>query len=103
LFQPVKERFWVNSEPLAELNKTVTPVTSAVQWTLKNLDSGSRTGHFRDRPRRNDVGGLLQEALLFTNSFAVTKYTINSGIIEQLKIYNSVDVRIDSIDREFVL
>jgi len=40
-------------EPLAELNKTVTPVTSAVQWTLKNLDSGLR---------RNDVEGLLQEA-----------------------------------------
>ncbi len=54
----------VNPEPLAELNKTVTPVTSAVQWPLKNLDSGSRTGHFRDRPRRNDVEGLLQEALL---------------------------------------
>jgi hypothetical protein len=42
-------------EPLAELNKTVTPVTSAVQWTLKNLDSGLR---------RNDVEGLLQEAHL---------------------------------------
>jgi len=40
-------------EPLAELNKTVTPVTSAVQWTLQNLDSGLR---------RNDVEGLLQEA-----------------------------------------
>ncbi|MGA7640720.1 MAG: hypothetical protein WBW56_00825, partial [Syntrophobacteraceae bacterium] len=53
-----------NLEPLAELNKTFTPVTSAVQWTLKNLDSGSQTGHFRDRPRRNDVEGLLQEALL---------------------------------------
>jgi hypothetical protein len=37
-------------------------MTSAVQWTLKNLDAGSRTGHFRDRPRRNDVEGLLQEA-----------------------------------------
>ena len=45
----------VNPEPLAELNKTVTPVTSAVQWTLKNLDSGLR---------RNDVEGLLQEALM---------------------------------------
>jgi hypothetical protein len=44
-----------NCEPLAELNKTVTPVTSAVQWTLKNLDSGLR---------RNDVEGLLQEALV---------------------------------------
>jgi len=52
----------LTGEPLAELNKTVTPVTSAVQWTLKNLDSGSRTGHFRDRPHRNDVEGLLQEA-----------------------------------------
>ncbi len=34
------------SEPLAELNKIVTPVTSEVQKTLKNLDSGLR---------RNDV------------------------------------------------
>jgi hypothetical protein len=41
-------------EPLAELNKTVTPVTSGVHKTLKNLDSGFR---------RNDVEGLLQEAL----------------------------------------
>ena len=40
-------------EPLAELNKTVTPVTSEVQKTLKNLDSGLR---------RNDVEELLQEA-----------------------------------------
>jgi hypothetical protein len=41
-------------EPLAKLNKTVTPVTSEVQKTLKNLDSGLR---------RNDVEVLLQEAL----------------------------------------
>ena len=40
-------------EPLAKLNKTVTPVTSGVQKTLKNLDSGFR---------RNDVEELLQEA-----------------------------------------
>jgi hypothetical protein len=40
-------------EPLAKLNKTVTPVTSEVQKTLKNLDSGLR---------RNDVEVLLQEA-----------------------------------------
>jgi len=39
-------------EPLAELNKTAAPVTSAVQWTKKNLDSGLR---------RNDFEGLLQE------------------------------------------
>ena len=32
----------VISEPLAELNKIVTPVTSEVQKTLKNLDSGLR-------------------------------------------------------------
>ncbi|MGP0045321.1 MAG: hypothetical protein ACLPVJ_11000, partial [Syntrophobacteraceae bacterium] len=54
-FNPVNPANPVNPEPLAELNKTVTPVTSAVQWTLKNLDSGLR---------RNDVEGLLQEALL---------------------------------------
>jgi hypothetical protein len=42
------------NEPLAELNKTVTSVTSGGQKTSKNLDSGFR---------RNDVEGLLQEAL----------------------------------------
>jgi hypothetical protein len=45
----------VNPEPLAKLNKTFTPGTSGAQKTLKNLDSGFR---------RNDVEGLLQEALL---------------------------------------
>jgi hypothetical protein len=45
--------FCFSVEPLAELNKTVVPVTSVIQMTLKNLDSGLR---------RNDVAGLLQEA-----------------------------------------
>jgi hypothetical protein len=53
----------VNPEPLAKLDKTVTPVISGVWKTLKNLDSGPRTRHFRGRLRRNDVEGLLQEAL----------------------------------------
>ncbi len=39
----------VNPEPLAELNKTVTPVTSAVQWPLKNLDSGLNPHYVRIR------------------------------------------------------
>ncbi len=56
-------------EPLAELNKTVTPVKSAVQMTLKNLDSGPRTRHFRGRLRRNDVEGLLQEGPYSFHSF----------------------------------
>ena len=51
-----------SDEPLAELNKTVTPVTSEVQETLKNLDSGPRTRHVRGRLRRNGVEVLLQEA-----------------------------------------
>ena len=54
-------------EPLAKLNKTVTPVTSGVQKISKNLDSGARTEHFRGRLRRNDVEGLLQEALGISN------------------------------------
>jgi hypothetical protein len=49
-------------EPLAELNKTVTPVTSETHKILQNLDSGLRTIHFRGRLRRNDVEGVLQEA-----------------------------------------
>ena len=57
----------LTGEHLAELNKTVTPVTSAVQMALKNLDSGPRTRHFRGRLRRNDVEGLLQEAPDFLN------------------------------------
>jgi hypothetical protein len=54
-----KAVFFDSLEPLAELNKTVTPVTSGVQKTLKNLDSGFR---------RNDVEGLLQKAPLIRNS-----------------------------------
>ena len=61
---PPSTKLFFNPEPLAELNKTVTPVISAVQMALKNLDSGPRTGHFRGRLRRNDVEGLLQEGLL---------------------------------------
>jgi hypothetical protein len=45
-----------NDEPLAKLNKTFTPGISGAQKTLKNLDSGFC---------RNDVEGLLQEALMF--------------------------------------
>jgi hypothetical protein len=54
-FNPVNPVNPVNPEPLAKLNKTFTPGTSGAQKTLKSLDSGFR---------RNDVEGLLQEALL---------------------------------------
>jgi hypothetical protein len=39
-------------EPIAKLNKTVTPAKAGVQNMLKLLDSGFR---------RNDTKGLLQE------------------------------------------
>ncbi len=58
--------FPVNPEPLAKLNKTTTPVTYGVQKILKNLDSGLR---------RNDVEGLLQEALLSSRGRAASFMT----------------------------
>jgi hypothetical protein len=58
-------------EPLAELSKTVTPVTSAVQMALKNLDSGLR---------RNDVEGLLQEAPLLRRPEAPSRMSLQIKI-----------------------
>ncbi len=43
------------NEPLAELKNPVTPAQAGIQKSLGGLDSGLR---------RNDVQGLLQEALM---------------------------------------
>ena len=70
----------VNPEHLAKLNKTVTRVTSGVQKTMKNLDSGPRTGNFRGRLRRNDVEGLLQGVLLLILSKSIQGCRITGSL-----------------------